>query len=266
MNRRPPIGACLGRGVIDGNDAGVMHHLHQNHDVVIGLHELVGVVVQSAHHARSGLVAEAYQAALGVGECFGTAIVSDACGIACAETGTLKIVLGVFPARNPAVCWIDNIGRSVLALDQGQVITRLYPEIIVGANAEIIGSLLGQVVDTITLIEATLDASDGRTGGDNDRLFWRNHQAFDPFGALQVGEGFVGPGAFKVRSDLRLSLGLVHGANAAEGAAEQGGEGNVESTVLMHSGLLLYEDWQRSSRHHIPIGSRNQSPAISPPG
>ena len=156
----PSIGSSLFWGVKDRDDACIVHHLDQYHDVIIGLHELIGVVIERAHHSRAGLISKPKQATLCVRESLRAAIVSDTCRIAIAKVCPIEVILRIFSPGDPPAWRIHYVRSSELPLDECQIRTRADPKIVVGPGAEVVCSRLGGIVHPISLIQASLDARD----------------------------------------------------------------------------------------------------------
>ena len=73
-----------------------MHHLHIDEDVVWRLHELIGAVVERAHHARARGITETKQAAFCQRQSLRALIATLACQIASAIATILKHYLRRF--------------------------------------------------------------------------------------------------------------------------------------------------------------------------
>ena len=138
MRLRPQIGPGLFGGVENRDDAGVVRHFHRDDDIVVGLHELVAAVVQGTHHAGSGGVAEADQAAFRYGNRFRSAGVADAGQIAITVVVLAQIDQGNFESWNATAGRIDDQGSAEFALDIGQRRAGIHPEQVVAAQTEIL--------------------------------------------------------------------------------------------------------------------------------
>ena len=125
------------------HDAGVVHHLDEDHDVVFGLHDALEVVVQAREHRWPG--AEAEQAALGERKFFRGVERPWAIGIEprCAAVVFVaertEVVGHLRHGRGshrwpPTVGWIVDDRVAVLAVDGDHIAARIDPERVVAAD------------------------------------------------------------------------------------------------------------------------------------
>ena len=80
-------------------DARVMHHFHQDHDGVIGLHDPFEIVVEHREHRRTGGRTETHQTALGMRPLFGMIV------------GTWRIKVIVEPPGSARI-WPKESGQA----------------------------------------------------------------------------------------------------------------------------------------------------------
>ena len=110
---------------VDGNNSGIVHHLHHDHDVVIGLHDLVHIIVKHIVHRRPTSAAEANQAALTQRPALGPIATP-----ATAKTRPPQLQ-SLFGERNAAVFRISNPGCPHLASNHAKFGTRIDPKSVV---------------------------------------------------------------------------------------------------------------------------------------
>ena len=176
----------------DGDDAGVMHHFHQNHQVIVGLHNLVQVVVQHVVHHRPAGAAKADDAALAERAALGPVIARKPRPVLAAQ---LLAALGKW---NAAVFGIGDPGSAGLAADNAETRAGIDPEGVVApapGQVAAIGQLplhlivVGGLAHVLVIVPRHLR-----------KPLARNHQAeFGVVvGALQGCQRGVGPIALEI--------------------------------------------------------------------
>ena len=124
-NRRRMFGRSVGR--IQTNDAGVVDHLHQNHDGVARLDDLIVVVVKHRHHGRAGGGTEAQNAALRKRAILDAVVAAEA-GRAHLRRGDSRRY-GIF-----SVGRVDNQRRALDSVDAGELTAAIDEEVVVRAH------------------------------------------------------------------------------------------------------------------------------------
>ena len=116
-------------GSVHADDARVVDHLHQNHDGVLGLDDLVVVVVQHRQHGRPGAGAETHQAALRQ-----RPVLHRIGSAAAAPHGRKSLARFGRQWRNPAVRRIDNQRAALHAIHPRQLRPAIDEERVVTAR------------------------------------------------------------------------------------------------------------------------------------
>ena len=133
-------GACV---VLKRDDARVVHHLDEDHDVRRRLHDLLEVVVEHRQHRRTGDRPEAHDAAFAERPLFGVVVGArrprlDVLGRVGSRRRAQprRVALHRFRERrrNLAIRRVDDHRGPVLAVDLVVGVARIDPEVVVAAD------------------------------------------------------------------------------------------------------------------------------------
>ena len=191
----------------EANDAGIVVHLHVDHDVIRGLHDLVVVVVEHRQHRRPTGGSEADHAALAQG-----ALLRAVEGVDDVAHEIDELDAGAEAVRQFAAAWRSDDRAARLAVHPQRPSAWVHPKGVVAAD--ILASLEPPFRDVVDgLKEPRCPPLPLR------RFGFGQHQAVELIGALQGGDGGVGPGALQVgmaEVGARRSKGLGMGGGAED--------------------------------------------------
>ena len=202
---RSAIVAGLRRRAKDRNDSRIVHLFYVDHHIIISLHELIVVIVQTALHRWTSF-AFGKNTTLRKRQGLGAVSITDAGDIATAETSAPIVRSRVFQTWHLPVLRINYVRSSKLALHQCKTRARVHPEVIICSCAEIFRACLRRVIDTIILIEPTLNATDRYAGSDNLGVFRRHHQCIHTRPAREIGQRSIAPDTLQVGASGVLGL------------------------------------------------------------
>jgi len=133
------------------HDAGVVHHLAENHDRILGLHNLMQVVVEIIRQrGRTGRGTEAEQAAFAEGALLRVVESAGRFGVRILALARVRgrsclgrcepFARGSIVGRYMAVRRVYHDGRSNLSIHHGECRALLQPEIVVASDGAASGS------------------------------------------------------------------------------------------------------------------------------